>query len=67
MAGREFSTYWFFYQEQKRKIPGGWKRKSKKELGNVFNLNLIESPTHNIFHCRPILFDKLETITSRRN
>ena len=42
MAGREFSTYWFFYQEQKRKIPGGWKRKSKKELGNVFNLNLVE-------------------------
>ena len=35
MAGREFSTYWFFYQEEKRKIPGGWKRKSKKELGKM--------------------------------
>ena len=42
MAGREFSTYWFFYQEEKKKIPGGWKRKSKKELGN--DLNLVESP-----------------------
>ena len=35
MAGRPFSTYWFFYQEEKRKIPGGWKRKTKKELGKV--------------------------------
>jgi len=32
MAGRQFSTYWFFYQDEKRKIPGGWKRKTKREL-----------------------------------
>ena len=66
MAGREFSTYWFFYQEEKRKIPGGWKRKSKKELGKSFQSRWWRV-LNKIFHCRRILFEKLEKIISRRN